>query len=383
MPEIRVILSRTLFAVVVVLTLTTTVGAMLGSPMGVSYVETNSMQPTLAPGDGFILVPTAVTSPPETGDVIVFRSEELGGGQLTTHRVVGETTRGYITQGDNNNSPDQASGEPPVQRAQLVGQPLYIGNQIVVLPQIGSAITITEDIINIAHRWVNTLLVWTEIRSLSSTHFGFGVTGLFAVLYLVETVRGHGRASKTSTQKRHRETQRHGHQYSTHTILLALTGLLVLATTAPMLLPSGPTQHGAIASKSNGPAFVSPGEQYEFTHTIGNTPLLPMVVIVEAGDSVTVPRKTVSLQRGDVVNISATMSVPSSVGYHRFYVIEHWYIPVLPRSILTALFQIHPWLPIAVIDLVIAIPYYLLGRYTLLRSPAYSRSRSRSHDNSP
>ncbi|MFC7138101.1 S26 family signal peptidase [Halobaculum litoreum] len=64
------------------------VGQALGQPVLVSYVETGSMAPTLAPGDGFVAVPAAVAGQVEAGDVVTFRAESVGGGGLTTHRVV-------------------------------------------------------------------------------------------------------------------------------------------------------------------------------------------------------------------------------------------------------------------------------------------------------
>lgn len=378
---ITVTASRAIAAVLALLVLTTALGAALGTPMGVSYVETNSMKPTLHPGDGFILVPDELTGPPEKGDVIVFRAEEVRGGGLTTHRVVGKTDRGYITQGDNNNAPDQVAGEPPVQQAQIVGQPLQFGGQVVVIPGVGTAATTTSGIVEDVRRWYNTALLWLGLSEISSSQFSYIVTGLLIVLYGAESLRARGRNRDRKASERYQRKTTRGDEdaYTYHTILLVLTGVLILAMTTAMILPGGPEKYGVVASKSDSPVFVDPGSEQEFKHGIGNSPFLPMAVFLEGGDSVNVSREKVKLQRGGVSNVSATVSVPPSVGYHRFYVVEHWYIPVLPMDILTALYQLHPWLPIAAIDVVVAAPYYLIGRYIVVtRAPPRARSRTRS-----
>ncbi|MFB6146366.1 MAG: signal peptidase I, partial [Halobacteriaceae archaeon] len=80
---------------------------LIGQP-AIVFVESGSMEPTLEVNDGFLAVPSIFVSDIEKGDVIVYEAQEIGGGGLTTHRVVGETERGYITKGDANPFTDQA-----------------------------------------------------------------------------------------------------------------------------------------------------------------------------------------------------------------------------------------------------------------------------------
>ncbi|MGZ0747153.1 signal peptidase I [Haloparvum sp. AD34] len=102
------------------------------SPVTVSYVSSDSMEPTIAQGDGYILVPAGEI---ETGDVITFYSEDRN--VYVTHRVVRETSDGFVTQGDNNPTPDQATGLSPVQRHQIVGEVLTVGGEPVTIPSLG------------------------------------------------------------------------------------------------------------------------------------------------------------------------------------------------------------------------------------------------------
>lgn len=344
--------------------------------MGVSYVETDSMKPTLQPGDGFVLLPKALSSPPESGDVIVFRAQNLGGGGLTTHRVVGETNRGYITQGDNNNAPDQAGSEPPVKQAQIVGQPLQVGGKIVVLPQIRSAVTVVNDVLASTRANIILLLGSPEI---SQTQFRLGVAGGLFILYVLESLRDKIRVSKRSKSTQRNITREYEDGYSLHTILLGLTAIVILATTMVMVVPSGPEKYniGVGRGASDNPNLASPGERVEFTHGIGGSSTLPLVVHVKGGAGVDVTPKQVELQRGETANISATAQTPSSIGYHQFFVVEQYYLPLLPADVLIELYQIHPWLPIIIIDLIVAIPYYVISRYMLPEKKGRTRLRSR------
>ncbi len=113
-------LSQAAEVIVAALVIAMIAGQLLGQPAVVGYVETGSMSPTLEPGDGFVAVPAALAGPIEEGDVVTFRAEQLHGGGLTTHRVVGETERGYVTRGDANPFTDQDGVEPPVKDDQIV-----------------------------------------------------------------------------------------------------------------------------------------------------------------------------------------------------------------------------------------------------------------------
>ncbi len=93
------------------------VGQLLGQPILLGFVETGSMEPTIDTGDGFVAIPSELTDDPEPGDVIVFEATNIQGGGLTTHRVVEETSQGYVTRGDANPFTDQDSGEPHVRDA--------------------------------------------------------------------------------------------------------------------------------------------------------------------------------------------------------------------------------------------------------------------------
>jgi signal peptidase I len=86
-------------------------------------VLSGSMEPTIKTG-GIVMVKPA--SEYQIGDVITYQYGHYSR-NLTTHRIIGKTEEGFITQGDNNNAADLH----PVEREQIKGKVLltipYVG----------------------------------------------------------------------------------------------------------------------------------------------------------------------------------------------------------------------------------------------------------------
>lgn len=120
-------------------------GQIIDQPLLLEFVRTGSMQPALAPGDGFIAIPPSVAGPLNVGDVVVYRAQQVNSGGLTTHRIVDETARGYVTQGDVNPFTDQSGGEPPVKSPQIVAVVLQLGGTVIMLPELGTGVIILRD----------------------------------------------------------------------------------------------------------------------------------------------------------------------------------------------------------------------------------------------
>ena len=106
------------------------------SPVYVSYVYSDSMEPTIAEGDGYLVVPAGEIA---EGDVVTFYSEHRG--EHVTHRVVGVEDGGYVTQGDNNARTDQATGHPLVRGEEITGAVLTIGDRPLTIPGLHGVVT--------------------------------------------------------------------------------------------------------------------------------------------------------------------------------------------------------------------------------------------------
>jgi signal peptidase len=369
--------TNALVVVIVVAASLTVFGAVLGLPMGIVYVETESMSPTIDPGEGFVLVPAALTGPPEIGAVVVFDAQELRGGGPTTHRIVGRTDSGYITQGDNNNVPDQVTTEPPVRRAQIAGEALEVRGQVVTIPYTGTVATTIGGLVADARQRVNVVL-WrlTDTSGLSALQFSYVLTGVLLMLYGIESFRTGSGGPRNDAHRVRADGGRDAAPVSTHALLLVFTLAIIVAATAAMTVPGGAQKYDVVASETESPVLVPPGQKAPITHEMGNSPVFPMMVFVEGDDSVHVDRHDVFLHRGGTANVSAVLDVPDSIGHHRFYIVEHRYIAVLPRSVIETLYTRHPWLPVVVIDALIAVPYYLVGRRFLPARPPH-RARPR------
>lgn len=125
----RIALILVIFAAVLVTT--------PASPVQVSYVYSDSMEPTIGQNDGYVVVPDTDI---EVRDIIVYWSAERE--EYVTHRVVGRSSKGLITQGDNNEITDQAAGHSYVTRDALVGTVLTVHGEPVTLPGLGILVSL-------------------------------------------------------------------------------------------------------------------------------------------------------------------------------------------------------------------------------------------------
>ena len=368
------------------------VGVVLDQPVLLSYVETGSMAPTMDPGDGFIAVPAALSGGIDSGDVIVFDAQEIEGGGLTTHRVVGSTEQGYITQGDANQFADQDGDEPPVQDAQIVATAVMVGDEVVVIPQLGTAVmSLQSGLDSVQQR----LAVAFGVRWLQGTG---GLTtilfGLSVVAFLLEWV-----VSDPDRRDRTRELHRDDGT-STRTVLIVCAGLVVLAATAAMVAPGGTHEYGVVSAQfeSERPTVIQQGTSEQLPYPTANNGFVPVYTYLESNtDTVDVAADTEGAghdsdtesqnaeagtegsnveagTEGSNVEVAASstdgsshvgptyvaprseaeltviLHAPPETGYYPMYVQERRYLAVLPAAIVDDLYRIHPWLPILAIN---------------------------------
>jgi signal peptidase len=348
-------LSSVAQGVALVFLLLVVLSSLVGYPMGVSYVTSGSMEPTLDTGDGFVAIPTVLTGSPTEGDVVVFRAEEVNDGRLTTHRVVEETEQGYVTKGDANPFTDQATGEPMVQEVQVVAVAGSVGGQLLVIPELGNLVTGVQRVME---------TIQLRLAAAFGTGLLLGTQGLaylvFAgsiLVYVVADWREQGSKERTRRTKR-------SEGVDVRLIMGAFTALLVLGATVAMVAPAGTVTYGVVSSQSDAPgARVIPvGESETTAHAISNSGVLPVHVFLEpASDGIDVRPGRMSVPPGRTVEATVTLSAPPEYGFYRQYLIEHRYLAVLPRAQVDGLHDIHPWLPIVVIDALLGVPFFLLG----------------------
>lgn len=366
--SLRDALRQTATLVVVLVLLALLAGQLLGYPILLGYVETGSMSPTLEPGDGFIAIPSAVAGDVETGDVVVFRAQELDGGGLITHRVVGETERGYLTRGDANPFADQDGAEPPVRDVQIVAEALQVGGRVVVVPRLGTAVTAVSDGLQEGQRTLAVALGTSAV--LGPAGLGYLLFGLAVVVYVVGALRDAGFDRRPARDRRRDDGA------SPRLVVFLLALMIVTAATASMVVPAGTQEFEFVSSESGSesPTVIEQGTSEELTYGVPNLGLVPMHVYLEpASDGVAADSEYVYVDRRSRVNATVTLTAPPSTGYYREYLVEWRYLAVLPKPVVDDLRAIHPWTPILVIDALLGVPFYAVG--TALLRGGYVRTR--------
>lgn len=327
-------------------------GQLVGQPVLLGFVETGSMAPTLSPGDGFIAVPEFVMGPVEEGDVVVFRAETLHGGGLTTHRVVGETDGGYITKGDANPVTDQDSGEPPVDRDQIVAESLQVGGTVIVVPNLGLPVTVVNDVLSTVQRKLAVALGTRAL--LGSQGIAYLLFAIGVLSYIVSAVLASGR------RPRERRAGRQTGILDSRLVIVSLTAFLLLMVTASMVVPSGPETFDFVSSQSDSPgaSVITAGGSENVTYVVPSNGLVPTIVYLKPGSKgIEISPRRLYLGSNERRNATVTLSAPPETGTYERTLVEHRYIALLPRSTIKALYSHHPWTPIVVINVLIGLGF--------------------------
>lgn len=327
------------------------IGQQLGQPIVLGFVVTGSMSPTLEPGDGFVAVPPSIAGDVEENDVITFDARELEGGGLTTHRVVDETSEGYITRGDANPFTDQDGPEPPVQESQIAAVALQINGDVVVIPRIGIAVMAMQSAFEFVAGALSSVpgLDGLAEGDIGSVMMGLGV--LVLVISLIQEFFGGGRQRKTRSKERQGST-------SAVVILLVILLLITVPATASMVIPSGTNEMTIVSSQSpsDNPTVIERGESVEFEYNFSNDGYLPLIAIIEpASTGVEVSETTLVASRGERVTTTATIHAPEETGAYVRSISERQYVGLLPTPLIVTLHDIHPVLAIAAINGVIVV----------------------------
>lgn len=346
-----------LFAVVVALL------APAASPIQLSHVTSDSMEPAIGTGDGYILVPAGDVIP---GEIVTFYSEEREG--YVTHRVAGTTTGGFITKGDANPSTDQAAGSPPVPREAITGQVLTTFGQPVLIPQLGTAV------------------------GLIRTHWSV-LFGLIAVSLLYSTLRG-GAPERHPTDK---QSVLRSREVIVTTLMI---GLLASTLLVSMGAIHSEFRYPVIETGDESDRQLAVGEPTAISMqaSMSTTPVMTTLVETDgmqllnttSNDSTAEANSSaagqepqsgiVSRIRGQIITpsqmtINAEIPGQAEPGSHTVGVSVYSYPATLPRSVLSWLHNIHPTLA-AFGSVVVPFSLAYIG-YWLVLDPATPIRRSR------
>lgn len=356
-------------ATIVVVVLALVAGQALGQPLLFSFVTTDSMAGTIDPGEGFVALPPELAGELGEGDVVVFEAEEIQGGGLTTHRIVGETERGFLTRGDNNPFTDQDGGEPPVQRPEIAAVAWQPGGSVVTIPGLGTAVTAVQSGLETLQFRLAQLLGTRALLGVEG--LAYLLLGLSILLYLLDVALA-GDRDRDRTRGRDTGT-------SSRRLVAGLALLIVAGATAAMVGPAGAETFGIVSAEfdSDAPDVIRQGTTETIPYRVTNGGLVPTTVYLSpASDGVAVDSERLGLAGRSSANVSVSLTAPPETGFYQLYLEQHRYIEVLPAPVIDALYQYHPWLPIVAIDAVLGVPFYLLG----VRAVGAGRLRSRDSD---
>lgn len=333
---IRSTLGTVVTGILVILAVLVVGTQVLGFASPVGYVETDSMEPQLDPGDGYIGVPRPLAGDIEPNDVITYEAQSLGGGGLTTHRVVEETSGGYITKGDNNPFTDQDGPEPPVTEAQIKLVVLAVNGNVAAIPHLG-------DVALAAQGLISTAIATLGLKSFSTGSPGIIVTVIGLLFVLVagasELITGE------NTRSMERSTRRSA-TLDSRLVLAAVILILALPVMSVTALPSG-TQGLSILSTDRAhpddSSMIKAGTVAELNSTVKNSQMFPMVVILEPKtEGVVFSEQVLTVAPGGEAKTQLRLSAPAETGPYVRARSKTFYIRVLPTGLIAGLHRIHP-----------------------------------------
>lgn len=371
--SIRGYATRGVELLLVVVLVSLLAGAALGQPILLSFVETGSMEPTMEPGDGFIAVPAPVAGDIEQGDVVVFEAQNLNGGGLTTHRVVGETEAGYITRGDANPFTDQDGQEPPVTDGQIVAVALQVNGEVVVIPELGTGAEAIRGAIETAQ--FRLAQAFGTRAFLGTQGLALLISGIGLVVLLFGFLFDDDRRERVVERSRNREGV-----YDPRRMVIVMAVFIALVSGGTMAAMSDTQEYGMVSASfdSENPTTVPMGEESDLTYPALNGGQLPVYAFyAPASSNVDVEPRSMRMARGEQTNVTITLQAPPETGYYPQYVTEHRYFAVLPYGVVAWLYGIHPWLPTVVTSAVMGGVFLAVGLLVVGASPIRTRERSR------
>ena len=352
-------------------------GGILQQPVGVSYVETESMRTQLEPGDGFFLIPTQLVGSFAVGDVITFRAENFPY-EFVTHRIVAETSEGFVTQGDNNTFTDQSGtfNEPYIKREQIAGKVITNGNgELIAIPKLGKALMgIGDQFGKISASFYDAVGVKPNNEKIAQVLFGLGCFALIAVI--ADTASS---LRSESVQRKRTEKKRSRGQSSQYLLYVFFFIFILFATTVSVMTMEQTNRVDLVATEGNtNMRAVHLGETAERYLEIGNSGFIPVHIFIPGGEGmVQISEESFSLASGEDQRIAYQVTAPTTPGYYQEYIVMDVYLGILPFAVTTGLReQGGRYMPILLLDavaIVVSLPVFVI-----LQREASVRERTRS-----
>ena len=290
---------RTGILIVIGLAVIAMIGGVL--PVQILYASSGSMEPVISEGDLYVVVDAGDVQP---GDIIAFESDYYN--EYVTHRVVEQTDEGYLTQGDANPSTDQEGGHPPVSERSVVGEVVTVAGAPITIGGVGPVIGVLQ-----SYR-IAILL------------------GIVAIVFLPELLSTRGMPDRPA-----RRVTRVGGVLHPLFLIAVVGGFFVIYWGSS----SHDLTYVATAGQATAAHTVPVGESVVRELTL-ETYVPPLTTTVVDADGVRVIERSV---HGSTAALTVQVPARTTTGPIRAHFAVNAYPATLPRSVLTALDEIH-WL---------------------------------------
>ena len=290
-----------------------------------SYVRSNSMEPTMYVGDVFFVVPKFLAGESNVGDVVVFRFS--GESNLIVHRIVDATLQGFVTRGDNSPFTDQQGDRPFVKDEMVIGKVASLQGRIILIPKLG-------------------ILIY---------YLSYYVKAYFLYVIILLLTLGALSMQKDRSKRKARERRRKFFKIKYMYLLVFL--IILLAATFFMLIKTGPLKIDYLSSPYAKPGDVNavlPNINITRLIVLENSGFIPYYTVVQAKSSNVYINETDRLVWPlSSLKVPVVIKTNSTTGWHSVSFEVGTYMLILPPQLIDYLSPVNIYLPIAVMVIVL------------------------------
>lgn len=282
-------------------------GLALNRPVLFSYAISESMEPTIGVGDLFFINPF---SDGDVGDVVVFRMGDM----YVVHRIYAIEGGEYITKGDNNIATDQQGGKnPPIKKEDIIGKVVTVSGTPVTIPEAGTLIGALHS---------NSIFLAGILISLGFVALGKG---------------------------ERRKKDRKKIKISAGLFYGLASSLLIISIVISTMLSWGSLSfsYASTLAGNQQDGWYLPGTTFEKTMVFENKAGYPMMFFFEREKGIK-SEKASFLGPGETREIVFDVDVPDDTRIYRDGVEVFAYLPLLPKSVTESLYDVSPYMPLAV-----------------------------------
>ncbi|MFN3384721.1 MAG: signal peptidase I [Archaeoglobaceae archaeon] len=304
------------------------VSLILNAPLLIAYIKSDSMSPELNKND--LVFINIFDRDFEVGDIIVFNSN----GEWICHRIVKETSEGYVTKGDSNIATDQFAGKEIVAKEKIAGKILSFNGDPINIP-LGNGVEVLESTFA-----KNKLLLF----------FLFSFLGLLLI----------GKGEKKKKSGKHLRIKAKTLFVVSSLLILTMFSLANVVAFEKRAISYGTTSAGGLRED-----WVLPGETFSRQVEFENKGSYPYYYRVSSESPNLKLEDTFILYPGEKKILEVEIHAPKDTSLYTEKISVAKYVPILPTELIDAL-SIHPYLPILVMDLEIALllfAIYFLGSF--------------------